>query len=77
MDKIATNTYNKNLRWNCFAIKLDLSFEYPNADIIIGGPSCQPFSVGEAIGETMLTPPEGSKFLNEAQDRYVANYEKA
>lgn len=176
MDKIAANTYNKNLKGNCFAIKLDLTFEYPDADIIIGGPPCQPFSVGghqkgiedardgfpifidavrklqpkvfmfenvrgllyankwyfdliieelqklgyfidyrllnavnfgipqnrerffvighrskftfptprnkkvtvgEAIGETMLTAPEGSKFLNEAQDRYVANYEKA
>jgi DNA (cytosine-5)-methyltransferase 1 len=176
MDNSATNTYNKNLKGKCFATKLDLNFEYPKADIIIGGPPCQPFSVGghqkgmedardgfpifidavkkiqprvfmfenvrgllysnkwyfdlvieelqklgyfinhkllnavnfgipqnrerlfvighrskfdfpkpknkkitvgEAIGDTMNTTPEESKFLNEAQDRYVANYEKA
>lgn len=176
MDNSATNTYNKNLKGKCFATKLDLNFEYPKADIIIGGPPCQPFSVGghqkgmedardgfpifidavkkiqprvfmfenvrgllysnkwyfdlvieelqklgyfinhkllnavnfgipqnrerlfvighrskfdfpkpktkkitvgEAIGDTMHTTPEESKFLNEAQDRYVANYEKA
>jgi DNA (cytosine-5)-methyltransferase 1 len=176
MDKAATNTYNKNLMGQCFAIKLDLDFDYPKADIIVGGPPCQPFSVGgqqkgmedardgfpvfidavkkiqpkvfmfenvrgllysnkwyfdlvieelrklgyfidykllnavnfgipqnrerlfvighrakfnfpkpknskitveEAIGDTMLTTPAESKFLNEAQDKYVANYEKA
>lgn len=176
MDISATNTYNKNLKGNCIATKLDLDFEYPKADIIIGGPPCQPFSVGghqkgmqdsrdgfpifidavrklqpkvfmfenvrgllysnkwyfdlvieelqklgyfidykllnavnfgvpqnrerlfvvghrskfnfpkpnpkkitvgEAIGDTMLTTPEESKFLNEAQDKYVAKYEKA
>lgn len=176
IDKFATNTYNKNLKGNCCAVKLDLDFEYPQADIVIGGPPCQPFSVGghqkgiadsrdgfpvfidavrklqpkvfmfenvrgllysnkwyfdliieelqklgyfidykllnavnfgvpqnrerlfvighrakfyfpkpttkkvtvgEAIGDTMHTTPEESKFLNEAQDRYVANYEKA
>jgi DNA (cytosine-5)-methyltransferase 1 len=176
MDNSATNTYNKNLKGKCIAIKLDLDFEYPDADIIIGGPPCQPFSVGghqkgmedardgfpifidavkklqpkvfmfenvrgllysnkwyfdlviselqklgyfidykllnavnygvpqnrerlfvighrakfefpkpktrkvtvgEAIGDTMHTTPVESKFLNEAQDRYVANYEKA
>jgi DNA (cytosine-5)-methyltransferase 1 len=176
MDKAAANTYNHNLNGECFAEKLDLSFDYPKADIIIGGPPCQPFSVGgqqkgmedardgfpifidaikklqprvfmfenvrgllyankwyfdlvikelqklgyfidyrllnavnygvpqnrerlfvighrskfnfpkpqakkvtvgEAIGDTMYTTPEGSKFLNEAQDKYIANYEKA
>jgi DNA (cytosine-5)-methyltransferase 1 len=176
MDKAATDTYNKNLKGKCFATKLDLDFEYPKANIIIGGPPCQPFSVGghqkgiddarngfpmfidavkklqpkvfmfenvrgflysnkwyfdliieelqslgyfidyqllnavnygvpqnrerlfvvghrskfnfpkpinkkvtvgEAIGDTMLTIPEESKMLNESQDRYIANYEKA
>jgi DNA (cytosine-5)-methyltransferase 1 len=176
MEISATNTYNKNLRGECFATKLDLNFEYPQADIVIGGPPCQPFSVGghqkgmedardgfpifidavkklqpkvfmfenvrgllysnkwyfnlvieelqkigyfidykllnavnfgvpqnrerlfvvghrakfvfpkpktkkvtvgEAIGDTMYTTPAESKFLNEAQDKYVANYEKA
>lgn len=176
MDKAAANTYQKNLGSDCHAIKLDLDFDYPNADIIIGGPPCQPFSVGghqkgmedardgfpifidavkklrprvfmfenvrgllytnkwyfdlviqelrklgylidykllnavnygvpqnrerlfvfghrakfnfpkplhykvtvgEAIGDTMLTAPEGSKFLTASMDAYVAKYEKA
>lgn len=176
MDKSATNTYNQNLKGNCHAVKLDLKFDYPQAEIIIGGPPCQPFSVGghqkgiddsrdgfpvfidavrklqprvfmfenvrgllysnkwyfdlviqelqklgyfidykllnavnfgvpqnrerlfvighrarfnfpkpsskkvtvrEAIGDTMYTTPKESRFLNEAQDKYVANYEKA
>lgn len=46
MDKAASETYNQNLVGNCHAIKLDKGFEYPNAEIIIGGPPCQPFSVG-------------------------------
>lgn len=46
MDQFASSTYSKNLNGECSAIKLDLSFEYPKADIIIGGPPCQPFSVG-------------------------------
>lgn len=176
MDTAAVNTYNKNLKGKCFADKLYIDYQYPKADIIIGGPPCQPFSVGgnqkgiqdsrdgfpifidavkklqpkifmfenvrgllyankwyfnliieelhklgylieyrllnavnfgvpqnrerlfvvghrtkfifpkpqnkkitvsEAIGDTMLTAPNESKFLNEAQDKYIANYEKA
>ena len=46
MDNAATQTYNCNLIGQCSPIKLDLNFEYPSADIIIGGPPCQPFSVG-------------------------------
>ncbi len=46
MEVAASETYKKNLVGDCQAIKLDLSFEYPNAEIIIGGPPCQPFSVG-------------------------------
>jgi len=46
MDAAAAKTYRKNLAGDCHAIKLDLEFEYPNAEIIIGGPPCQPFSVG-------------------------------
>jgi DNA (cytosine-5)-methyltransferase 1 len=46
MDKVAAFTYQQNLVGICHAIKLDLNFEYPNAEIIIGGPPCQPFSVG-------------------------------
>lgn len=46
MDVSATKTYNKNLKGHCHNIKLELSHEYPQADIIVGGPPCQPFSVG-------------------------------
>lgn len=46
MDKMASETYNKNLIGECFQKKLDLDFEYPYAEILIGGPPCQPFSVG-------------------------------
>ena len=46
MDIPASETYNQNLNGLCHAIKLDLDFEYPQAEIIIGGPPCQPFSVG-------------------------------
>jgi DNA (cytosine-5)-methyltransferase 1 len=46
MDASASETYNKNLKGHCHAVKLDIGFEYPKAEIIIGGPPCQPFSVG-------------------------------
>lgn len=41
----AVNTYNKNLKGRCHLQKLEVGFEYPEADIVIGGPPCQPFSV--------------------------------
>lgn len=46
MNEYASNTYNKNLLGRCYTQKLSLDSEYPNADIVIGGPPCQPFSVG-------------------------------
>ena len=46
MNVAAAETYRLNLNGDCHAIKLDLEFEYPQAQIIIGGPPCQPFSVG-------------------------------
>jgi DNA (cytosine-5)-methyltransferase 1 len=46
MDAAAAATYSKNLVGKCNATRLATSFEYPHADIIIGGPPCQPFSVG-------------------------------
>ncbi|HMK05103.1 MAG TPA: DNA cytosine methyltransferase [Ferruginibacter sp.] len=46
MNPDASNTYSKNLVGKCFTERLDLDFKYPKADIIIGGPPCQPFSVG-------------------------------
>jgi DNA (cytosine-5)-methyltransferase 1 len=173
----ACKTYNKNLVGECHFVKLEVGFDYPKADIVIGGPPCQPFSkfgfghqkgheddrngfpifidaiqkvqpkfflfenvrgllyskgyfdiiltelhqlgyvieyqllnavnygvpqnrerlfvvghrsafdfpkpqshkitVGEAIGDTMFTTPENSRFLTPAMDIYVAKYEKA
>lgn len=46
MNVKAAETYRRNLRSQCHAMTLDTSFEYPNAQIVIGGPPCQPFSVG-------------------------------
>lgn len=46
MDEQATITYNKNLIGECFNVKLTIDSTYPRADIVIGGPPCQPFSVG-------------------------------
>lgn len=41
----AVDTYNQNLKGVCNLSKLELGFSYPQADIVIGGPPCQPFSV--------------------------------
>ena len=41
----AVNTYNKNLSGKCHLQRLEVGFDYPEADIVIGGPPCQPFSV--------------------------------
>ena len=46
MDESATNTYNKNLIGECINKKLTVDTKYPKAEIVIGGPPCQPFSVG-------------------------------
>ncbi|MCF8451722.1 MAG: DNA cytosine methyltransferase [Pedobacter sp.] len=46
MDVSASATYTRNLKGYCHTVKLDLNFDYPDAHIIIGGPPCQPFSVG-------------------------------
>ncbi len=46
MDAAAAATYEKNLKGRCHTIKLDTDFDYPNAEIVVGGPPCQPFSVG-------------------------------
>lgn len=45
LDESAVNTYNRNLKGRCHLQKLEVGFEYPQADIVIGGPPCQPFSV--------------------------------
>lgn len=46
MNPDAVATYNANLSGKCIVEKLTLDVQYPNAQIIIGGPPCQPFSVG-------------------------------
>ncbi len=46
IDKDAANTYNLNLEGNCIHQELTTSTIFPKADLIIGGPPCQPFSVG-------------------------------
>lgn len=46
MDDNACKTYNQNLLGECINEKLTPNSLYPKADIVIGGPPCQPFSVG-------------------------------
>ncbi|MFP2239434.1 DNA cytosine methyltransferase [Pseudescherichia vulneris] len=45
-DADAVTTYNKNLSGECHHVTLTTSTEFPVADLVIGGPPCQPFSVG-------------------------------
>ena len=44
MDIAASETYNRNLIGSCRTATLAVGFDYPHADIVIGGPPCQPFS---------------------------------
>lgn len=46
MDENAAKTYNRNLRGTCICKTLTADCLYPKADILIGWPPCQPFSVG-------------------------------
>lgn len=39
-------TYSKNLMGKCITANLSKDTHFPAADVIIGGPPCQPFSVG-------------------------------
>lgn len=41
----AVATYNQNLAGHCTEATLAIGFNYPDADVVIGGPPCQPFSV--------------------------------
>lgn len=46
MDSDACDSYRKNLVGACVQVVLTEDSELPEADVIIGGPPCQPFSVG-------------------------------
>lgn len=46
MNEDACATYEQNLKGDCHCLFLEPGFEYPEAQVVIGGPPCQPFSVG-------------------------------
>ena len=46
MDADCCATYRHNLNGDCVKIKLHSGYIFPKAQIVIGGPPCQPFSVG-------------------------------
>ena len=46
MDADCCATYRHNLHGDCVQIKLHSGYIFPKAQIVIGGPPCQPFSVG-------------------------------
>jgi len=45
-DADACSSYRKNLLGECHEVFLETTTPLPNCDIVIGGPPCQPFSVG-------------------------------
>jgi DNA (cytosine-5)-methyltransferase 1 len=46
MDRDCCATYRHNLNGDCKNILLTPEYEFPKAQVVIGGPPCQPFSVG-------------------------------
>lgn len=46
MEPDYAETYSRNLMGPCKCKRLEIGEEYPSAQIVIGGPPCQPFSVG-------------------------------
>lgn len=45
-DSDCCKSYKLNLDSKCHEIKLEIETDLPKAEIVIGGPPCQPFSVG-------------------------------
>jgi DNA (cytosine-5)-methyltransferase 1 len=45
-DKDCCDTYVKNLHGKCEQVMLEPGVDLPKAPVVIGGPPCQPFSVG-------------------------------
>lgn len=51
MNHDAVLTYNNNLSGNCEEVFIDTKTKFEKADVVIGGPPCQPFSVnGKQLG---------------------------
>ena len=47
MNEAAAETYRENLHGSCKTAELSVGFEYPHdVAVVVGGPPCQPFSVG-------------------------------
>src|SRR4051812_20134220 len=46
MDADACATYRTNLKGACERVTLTPETQFPEAPIVVGGPPCQPFSVG-------------------------------
>lgn len=46
MDADCCSSYRHNLSGECINVKLDANYAFPKAQVVIGGPPCQPFSVG-------------------------------
>jgi DNA (cytosine-5)-methyltransferase 1 len=46
MDADCCASYRHNLHGDCIQVKLDTQYRFPKAQVVIGGPPCQPFSVG-------------------------------
>lgn len=59
MDKDCCKTYNENLNGECVCEKLTTDTVFPNVDIVIGGPPCQPFSVS---GKQRVKPTNETDF---------------